>query len=133
MALHAMGLVAMAEQDAPLSASAVAKRLEASLHTARTVMRRLGRARLVRTGRGRRGGFRLGRPAAGITLWDVVDIFEPRPRGRECLFVRPVCARGTSCPFAGLAGELQRRIEAYLRDTTLENVAAVLADHTERG
>jgi len=128
MALHAMGLVALAEDDAPLSASRVAKHLQASLHTARIVMRRLGQAGLVTTVHGRQGGFRLGRPAANISLWDVVEVFEPRAFRHACLFAQPVCAKGTVCPFAPLASDLQHRIEEYLRGTSLDKIAALLAE-----
>jgi len=121
MALHAMGLVARAEDGVPLSASSVARRLKASLHTARIVMRRLGRAGLVKTVHGRQGGFRLGRPAAEIPLWDVVDVFEPRAHRHACLFTKPVCTKGTPCPFIPLACDLQHRIEDYLRGTSLEH------------
>jgi len=128
MALHAMGLVAVAENDAPLSASRVAEHLQASLHTARIVMRRLGQVGLVNTVHGRQGGFRLGRPAAKISLWDVVEVFEPRPHHHACLFAKPVCAKGTACPFAPLASDQQHRIEKYLRGTSLNEIAAILAD-----
>jgi len=128
MALHAMGLVALAESDAPLSATSVARRLKASLHTARIVMRRLGQAGLVKTVHGRQGGFRLGRPAPKIPLWEVVDVFEPRAHRHACLFTKPVCAKGTPCPFAPLTSDLQHRIEDYLRGTSLDEIAAVLAE-----
>ena len=127
-ALHAMGLVALAESGAPLSASTVARRLKASLHTTRIVMRRLGQAGLVKTVHGRQGGFRLGRSAAKIPLWDVVEIFEPRAPRHACLFARPVCTKGTACPFAPLTSDLQHRIEDYLRGTSLGEIAAVLAE-----
>jgi Rrf2 family protein len=128
MALHAMGLVAVAEDnDAPLSASRVAEQLKASLHTARIVMHRLAQAGLVNTVHGRQGGFRLGRPAARISLWDVVEVFEPRGQQHGCLFAKPVCAKGTPCPFAPLASDLQHRIEAYLRRTSLNEIAAIVA------
>ena len=128
MALHAVGLVARAESGAPLSASKVARRLKASLHTARIVMRRLGRAGLVKTVRGRQGGFRLGRPAANISLLDVVEVFEPRAPRYACLFSRPVCAKGAPCPFAPLTSDLQHRIVDYLRGTSLDEISALLAE-----
>ena len=130
-ALHAMGMVALSENGSPLSASGVARRLKASLHTSRIVMTRLGRAGLVKTVRGRQGGFRLGRPAVRITLWDIVAVFESHASRRACLFSRPVCAEGTVCPFAPLARDSGELMENYLRGTSLADIAALLADQEQ--
>ena len=130
-ALHAMGMMALTENDSPLSASAVARRLEASLHTSRIVMSRLGRAGLVKTVRGQQGGFRLGRPAVKISLWDVVAVFESHAPRHACLFSRPVCTKETACPFAPLTRDMGSRIENYLRGTTLAEIAALLADEKQ--
>ena len=44
------------------------------------VMRDLGAAGLVEARTGRTGGYRLARPAAAITLLDVITAAEPEPR-----------------------------------------------------
>ena len=60
------------------------------------VMTDLVRAGLVEGRAGRTGGYRLQRPAAAITLLDVIDAVEPEPDPRTCVL------RGGPCGLDGL-------------------------------
>ena len=60
------------------------------------VMTDLVRAGLVEGRAGRTGGYRLRRPAAAITLLDVIDAVEPEPEPRTCVL------RGGPCGIDGL-------------------------------
>ena len=77
------------------------------------VLKRLAHAGLLRSKRGRKGGFALGRPAAEITVADVVLALE----GRDELDAAFPPLRG---PAGGLLEPVRKRALDLLRTTTLE-------------
>lgn len=85
------------------------------------ILVRLGRAGIVASRRGRKGGFVLGRDAAQITMHDIIAACEPPPRVLEC--PDDGCrALGTTCPLYQRlreAGELEMR---YFRGITLRRL-----------
>jgi Rrf2 family protein len=74
-AVHELGL----DPERVLNAGAIAERYGVSEHHVAKVLQRLARARIVRGVRGAGGGFQLARDPRDITLFDVVEVFEPRP------------------------------------------------------
>ena len=87
------------------------------------VMQRLGKAGLVRSTRGPRGGFRLAREAEGITLLEVYEAVEGPVEPVRCLLGRPVC-RGMSRLFGDFVHEFDTRFRGYLATTTLGQLTA---------
>lgn len=84
----------------------------------------LARAGLLTSRRGRGGGYRLGRPAAEISVLTVIDLFEPEDDMRVC--GRSDTAACRTCPFAGACGEAYRAMRDELGAIT---VADILIDH----
>jgi Rrf2 family protein len=84
------------------------------------ILRSLVRARLLTSSRGVNGGFALARPAAEITLLDIVEAIEgplsiaacvPDPRG---------CEWACDCPAAPVWGKVQDSVKQILGESTLE-------------
>lgn len=97
------------------------------------VMRDLVRAELVRSARGRRGGFSLARPASNISLLDIVHAVDPA--------LRPRHAKPTDTHRQALEPTLHRHlgdalahVERCLADTTLASILSRPTDtlHTPR-
>lgn len=108
--------------DRLFTAQAIAEEFAISRHHLTKVMRQLAEGGFVVTQRGARGGMRLARPAAAISLGDVVRWLEARHALVDCFR-----ADGGSCvlaPRCGLRGRLAAAQEAFL--ATLD--AASLAD-----
>jgi Rrf2 family protein len=61
------------------------------------VMGDLVRAELVANRRGRSGGYRLGRPADGVSLLDVVEAVEGDGRRQTCVLRGGPCRREGAC------------------------------------
>jgi Rrf2 family protein len=88
------------------------------------ILRSLVRARLLTSSRGVNGGFALARPAAEITLLDIVEAIEgplsmagcvPDPRG---------CEWACDCPAAPVWGQVQTAVKKILRGATLETLVS---------
>lgn len=117
LGIHAAAILA-AEPERSVPTRELAGRLQASEAHLAKVMQRLARAGLVRSTRGPKGGFRLRRPPAEISLLDVYEAVDGRVEASACLFGTPVCGRAT-CIFGDYLTEFDERFASYLANTTL--------------
>lgn len=84
----------------------------------------LAHAGLLVGRRGRGGGYRLGRPAAEISVLSVIDLFEPEDDMRVC--GRADTRACQSCPFGGACADAYRAMRDELAAIS---VADILIDH----
>jgi Rrf2 family protein len=89
------------------------------------VVARLARADLIRTYPGRDGGLMLPRPAAQITLRDVVEAFEGPILLSECLQVKAEddCPFQANCPVSSKWGRVQVAMLREMATITFESLA----------
>jgi Rrf2 family protein len=80
-ALHALAHLAAAGDGRPVAARHIARARGIPAPFLRIVLRPLVSARILRAVGGQRGGFRLGRPAAEVTLLEVVEAVDGPLRG----------------------------------------------------
>jgi Rrf2 family protein len=78
---------------------------------------------LVNSFRGTGGGFLLGRPAARITLRQVVEAVEGSIIPNRCLSEEGSCNRETECTVHPIWRKVQVEIAAILDSVTLEDLA----------
>jgi len=120
MGMHAMVLLA-GSGDVPCAVAALAGRLRVSEDHLSKVMQRLARAGLVRSARGRCGGFLLARPGDCITFLEVLEAIDGPAAARTCLLPQPVCD-GTSCLLGSLLARVNEQVLQSLGGTTLADV-----------
>ena len=82
----------------------------------------LRRAGIVRSRRGAAGGYALGRPAAEITVLDVVAALDGVPSPAEC--TQGLCDRVDNCGAASVWIEAQQALEKVLVGTTIGDLLA---------
>jgi|YNPBryBLVA2012_1023415.scaffolds.fasta_scaffold33481_1 Rrf2 family protein len=87
------------------------------------VIARLARGGFVDSVQGRGGGVRLARPAAEITLQDLVLYFEPVFVISECVNRPANCPFGSTCPVRQRWCRLQAHILQELGTTTIAELA----------
>jgi len=88
------------------------------------VVARLARGGFVESVQGRGGGVRLARPAAEITLQDLILYFEPVFVISECVNHPAQCPFGSTCPVRQRWCHLQALILQELGTTTIAELAA---------
>jgi Rrf2 family iron-sulfur cluster assembly transcriptional regulator len=109
------------EDAVPLSA--IAERQQISLAYLEQLFSKLRRAGLVESARGRSGGYRLGRPAASITVAEILRAVEEGIRMTRCRGEdAPPCMAGQRCLTHGLWDALGDRISTFLGSVTLQEV-----------
>ncbi|CAN5519381.1 hypothetical protein BH20CHL7_BH20CHL7_11130 [soil metagenome] len=87
------------------------------------VMRDLVDARLVEARTGRSGGYRLARPAAAITLLDVIDAIEPADDERRCVMRGIPCGVDGRCAVHATFDEARVAHRRRLAESTLAALA----------
>lgn len=85
------------EPEAVMSATFLAETLHLSAPTVSKILKILGDAELVTSVRGAVGGYLLSRPAAEISVADVIEAMEGRLAMTECCETVNLCSLGTMC------------------------------------
>ncbi|MEX0652726.1 MAG: Rrf2 family transcriptional regulator [Phycisphaeraceae bacterium] len=87
------------------------------------ILHALGRAGLIHTKRGYRGGFTLARAAEQISVMDVIEALEGRAWQPRCLLGLTDCSDERACPAHDMWTQERDRIEQHLRNLTVAEVA----------
>lgn len=88
------------------------------------VVQRLAHAGLLRAGRGRGGGLRLGRSTAQINVGEVVELFEGPVALLECVSTEGVCVIQPGCRLRHVLDQAGARLIQELKQVTLEELVA---------
>ena len=124
-AVRAMLALASLEDEArPVSVRWISERMDVPVRFLPHVMADLARAGLVVGTPGRRGGYRLARPASAITVLQVVDAAEPEDQPRRCVLRGGPCNAEGRCAVHDLFTDASRALEASLSASTLRELAA---------
>jgi len=108
--------------ERPVSLAEIADAQLLSLAYLEQLFARLRRSGLVASVRGPGGGYRLGRPAAEITLAEITEAVEETIRATRCEEGGPGCAAGKRCLTHDLWAELGVQIHLFLAHVTLQDV-----------
>lgn len=133
-AVHACALLAPLRPGAGLSLAALAEFHGVPEPYMAKQMQALSKAQLVRTSRGKTGGYALARDAHTISLWDItvaIDGEVPAFRCTEirqngpCGLKRKDCVR--ACPIAAAFARAEEAYRDALRDISLADIMASVA------
>lgn len=129
LGLHAMVLMAAAPER-PMSIRSAAGRLRVSEAHLSKVMQRLVKEGLVRSTRGRHGGFLPVRSLDNIALRHIYEAIDGRCVATKCLFDIPGCD-ARRCIMGGVLEKVDNQLRSYLSGTKLSDLADVY--RRERG
>lgn len=123
-AIRAMVRLAIEDgQGKPFSAAGVAEAEGIPPFYLAKVLQDLGRAGLLKSARGRGGGFYLSRPADQITLFEVVSAVEdPRRLETECILGIDDCNDAAPCPMHDTWKEFRDRALDALQTLTVADM-----------
>ncbi|MBA4418493.1 MAG: Rrf2 family transcriptional regulator [Syntrophus sp. (in: bacteria)] len=117
-----MDLSIHGKSGVPVFLSDIAKRQEISDKYLEQIAAQLQRAGLVRTVRGRKGGYILNKPEREIKLSDIIEILEGPICLVDCVKEPETCAKSRSCSTRDIWSELSDKIEEILSGYTLEDL-----------
>ncbi len=119
-----VGLARHQENGGSVSTRLLAAEQEVSYQLACKLMQQLHDAKLVASCMGPKGGFRLNRPPAQISLREIIKVVQGPLSLNRCLSKAGVCPRAKVCPVRGRIGVLQDRMGEYLGGISLEELAS---------
>ncbi len=80
----------------------------------------LSNAGIVDGSRGPGGGYALSRPPKQIALRDIFELFERNDQSNNCPFGGGICGAGAPCAMHQELVNVQRHLDLFLDETTLE-------------
>jgi Rrf2 family protein len=129
-ALHCTWLLTFVPQGEALSARRLAEFFDLPEAYLAKVLKALVRAGVLHAVSGPRGGFMLARPAAEITVADVVEAVEGRSPLFHCAEIRrrgPVALTGAACRQpCGIAVVMARAEQAWRRELAATTIAGLV-------
>src|SRR4051812_27547466 len=90
------------------------------------VFQRLVKAGILRSAKGRGGGFTLALPEHDINLMRIIEAIEGRQLMDQCVVGLEKCTDAMPCPQHDLYKPIRQRLRDYLTTTTLADLAASL-------
>jgi Rrf2 family protein len=113
---------------ARVSARRLGETLDIPYPFARRIVTQLAAAGLVDTRRGVGGGVDLARPAADISLRDIVCSLDGPVSLNECTRTPGYCSRGADCPVHEAWQEADGVLDRFLRAKDLASMAAAAGE-----
>lgn len=114
--------LARRQDEASVATRTLAEEQEVPFQLACKLMQQLHAAKLVESVMGAKGGFRLGRDPAEISLLDVVEVIQGRLSLNRCLIDSACCPRKDGCPVRAKMSELQGQMDEYLAGVSLADL-----------
>lgn len=100
-------------------AAQLGKSLGIPTHYLSKILQQLVRARVLKSVRGRQGGFSLARAPERIKLKEIVAPFEDLRKCEECILGQPVCSDAGACPLHDFWADVRTRYLDELNSRTL--------------
>ncbi len=123
-ALRAVVYLAGCGTDGPVRAAELARAVEVPANYMGKILRELARAGILKSARGKRGGFQLAVAADQLPLLSVVSQFDRLGEARKCLLGRTKCSDRDPCSTHEQWGKVAELIDEFFRDTTVADVMA---------
>lgn len=105
-----------------MSSRVLAEEEEVSYQLTCKLMQKLHSAKLVKSQMGPKGGFFLSKDPSEITLAAIVEVIQGPVSVNRCLLEMDVCSRLSNCPISSKLTELQKYIESFFNDVTLNQL-----------
>lgn len=122
-ALRATLCLAGTEPEERLRVDDIAARLDVPRNYLSKILHVLAREGVLESTRGPHGGFALARPAAELTLAEVVEPFDQLPEGSGCLLGRPECTDADPCAAHARWKGISRAVKDFFRQTSIADLS----------
>ena len=90
------------------------------------IFQQLVKAQILRSSKGRRGGFALARPAHDISLLQIVEAMEGPYTLERCVVGFETCSDATPCAQHDLCKPIRQKMKEYLSNTTVADLGSSL-------
>ena len=120
-AVRALCCIAEQKQEV-ISADQLVKSLEMPRPFLRKILQTLNKEGLLNSSKGKGGGFALAVSPGGITLTDVMKIFQGPIRLNECKFKKSNCPNINDCLLKKKIDEIEKEVIVKLKTITMASI-----------
>ena len=121
-ALRAVVCLARQPEQKPVRASDLASSVDVPRNYLGKILHDLVRAGILKSTRGKHGGFQLALPPDELPLLRVVSLYDEIGDQRRCLLGRPECSDRDPCPVHSRWKACADEVARFFRDTTVGDV-----------
>jgi len=93
----------------------------------RKILQVLNKYRILKSFKGKGGGFVLGKPPKRIFLVDLIGIFQGQLRLNECFFKKIICPNQNACALRKKIDSIERYVVSQLKTITIASLLEVSA------
>ena len=123
LAIIALVDVATRDPNQWILADELSQSIKADLPFLRQIMNRLAGEGIVRSKKGRRGGFQIAAPAEKLSLGKVVIVIEGSDSSRRCLLSSETCDGTVLCSLAPKWHPIRKMLLDFLNSETVQTAA----------
>ncbi len=127
-AIRGVAELAARSSDGPVLLSELVQNTDLPREFLAKVFQRLVKAGLLKSAKGRGGGFSFSRPPASISLMDILVCFEGPQHFGGCVLGFDRCSDAVPCPQHELYKPLRHRLRDYLTGTTVADLGVALSE-----
>ncbi len=120
-ALRALCFIAR-HKDKIVSAAELVEQLKIPRPFLRKILQILNKKRILKSYKGKGGGFLLALPAHKIFLVDLIEIFQGALRLNECFFKKMACPNTKTCALRKKINSIERYVTHELKSITLASL-----------
>ena len=110
--------------DRPVQIGQIAASIGISHHYLAKVVQSLVKAGILNSTRGRGGGIRFACSPSQLSIMEVVKAIDGQHALEDCIFGLATCDGIRHCPTHPMWGPIREQIIAFLRDTTIADLAS---------
>jgi Rrf2 family protein len=121
-ALRAVVCLSRQPNHAPVRASDLAASVSVPRNYLGKILHDLVRAGILKSTRGKNGGFQLAVEPGDLSLLQIVTLFDQIGERRRCLLGRPECSESDPCPVHHRWKECADHVQRFFTDTTVGDV-----------
>jgi Rrf2 family protein len=114
--------LAMHWEQESISTRAVSNEMHVPYQLACKLMQKLHKAKLIKSIRGPKGGFRLSKNPSRINLLEIIETIQGPVSLNRCLMDVSACTRQRDCQVNKKLAGLQKYLITFLSDTTLNQL-----------
>lgn len=115
-------LVVLAKKKAVVSASELVKKLKIPYPFLRQIMQELGKNKIVKSYKGRGGGFELKKLAGNIYIIDLMEIFQGSLELTRCMVKNKICPDVGKCILRKKVKEIAKNIKSEFKQMTIASL-----------
>lgn len=88
----------------------------------RKILQELSRAKILRSCKGKGGGFCLTAAPKNISVMDIIEAFQGKLKIYECMFRKKVCRRTRTCKLKKKLNVIEKNVLAQLRSINIASI-----------